>query len=265
MVSRGFTLIELVMVVLLLGILATFSTQFVSISTRIYGDASAREQLMSDARFALERLNRELRDAVPGSVRIEDLTGNAADQGVCLRFWPLATASRYLAMNESVSAASGWQMTMVTPDSNDSEPAAGQWAVVYPIVSGTTPIEQGCVNGTCVAEVTSVASAASGAQSVMVNAQFAADSPARRVFLADQQSLYCISGGQLLRGSAALGTTLDGSALTEPMAGMLASDSYFYRDQAAFNLDSGIGLRLTLTRSDETVVLDHKMAVFNVP
>ncbi|MGL5286554.1 MAG: PilW family protein, partial [Aeromonas sp.] len=69
MASRGFTLIELVMVVLLLGILATFSTQFVSISTRIYGDASAREQLMSDARFALERLNRELRDAVPGSVR----------------------------------------------------------------------------------------------------------------------------------------------------------------------------------------------------
>ena len=68
----GFTLVELVMVILLLGVMATFSSQFIGIGTQIYGDASRREQLMSDARFAMERLNREVRDAVPGSVRVED-------------------------------------------------------------------------------------------------------------------------------------------------------------------------------------------------
>ena len=99
---KGFTLVELVMVILLLGVMATFTSQFIGIGTQIYGDASRREQLMSDARFALERLNRELRDAVPGSVRIEDAAGNPLDQGACLRFWPIATASRYLG-----SAASG--------------------------------------------------------------------------------------------------------------------------------------------------------------
>ncbi|MGL4478103.1 MAG: PilW family protein, partial [Aeromonas veronii] len=65
--NSGFTLVELVMVILLLGIMATFTSQFIGIGTQIYGDASSREQLMSDARFAMERLNRELRDAVPGS------------------------------------------------------------------------------------------------------------------------------------------------------------------------------------------------------
>lgn len=73
--ARGFTLIELVMVILLLGVMVTFSSQFIGIGTQIYGDASSREQLMSDARFAMERLNRELRDAVPGSVRVEDAGG----------------------------------------------------------------------------------------------------------------------------------------------------------------------------------------------
>ena len=58
--GRGFTLVELVMVILLLGVMATFSSQFIGIGTQIYGDASRREQLMSDARFAMERLNREL-------------------------------------------------------------------------------------------------------------------------------------------------------------------------------------------------------------
>ena len=92
----GFTLVELVMVILLLGVMATFSSQFIGIGTQIYGDASRREQLMSDARFALERLNREVRDAVPGSVRVEDEGGGAQEQGACLRFWPIATAGRYL-------------------------------------------------------------------------------------------------------------------------------------------------------------------------
>lgn len=84
--NRGFTLVELVMVILLLGIMATFTSQFIGIGTQIYGDASSRELLMSDARFAMERLNRELRDAVPGSERIETTGGTWGDTGACLRF-----------------------------------------------------------------------------------------------------------------------------------------------------------------------------------
>ena len=61
--ARGFTLIELVVVILLLGVMATFTSQFISTGTQLYADASAREQLMSDVRFGVERLNREVRDA----------------------------------------------------------------------------------------------------------------------------------------------------------------------------------------------------------
>jgi len=36
--NSGFTLVELVMVILLLGIMATFTSQFIGIGTQIYGD-----------------------------------------------------------------------------------------------------------------------------------------------------------------------------------------------------------------------------------
>lgn len=134
-IARGFTLVELVMVILLLGVMATFTSQFIGIGTQIYGDASRREQLMSDARFALERLNRELRDAVPGSVRIEDEAGNPLDQGACLRFWPIATASRYLG-----SAASAG-LTIVVPDVLPERNK--DLAIVYPLADPNITLEQG--------------------------------------------------------------------------------------------------------------------------
>ncbi|WP_323117085.1 PilW family protein, partial [Klebsiella quasivariicola] len=116
--NRGFTLVELVMVILLLGIMATFTSQFIGIGTQIYGDASSREQLMSDARFAMERLNRELRDAVPGSERIETTGGTWVDTGACLRFWPISTSSRYLALNRAMSGSTATlELVMATPAS----------------------------------------------------------------------------------------------------------------------------------------------------
>lgn len=114
--NSGFTLVELVMVILLLGIMATFTSQFIGIGSQIYGDASSREQLMSDARFAMERLNRELRDAVPGSERIETAGGAWVDSGACLRFWPISTSSRYFALNRAMSGSTATlELVMATP------------------------------------------------------------------------------------------------------------------------------------------------------
>ena len=156
--ARGFTLVELVMVILLLGVMATFSSQFIGIGTQIYGDASRREQLMSDARFAMERLNREVRDAVPGSVRVEDEGGGAQEQGACLRFWPIATAGRYL------ETASSTVLRIVEPV---TMPAKEDTAIIYPLpdtTSGSTiTLDKGCVQGRCTARVTEVGTPVSGA------------------------------------------------------------------------------------------------------
>jgi MSHA biogenesis protein MshO len=77
--QRGFTLVELIMVIVLLGIVATISTQFVGYSVQGAIDISDRQQKALKAVVLSERISRELRQAIPGSLELE-VDGN------CLRF-----------------------------------------------------------------------------------------------------------------------------------------------------------------------------------
>ncbi|MFM5058695.1 PilW family protein [Aeromonas caviae] len=252
----GFTLVELVMVILLLGVMATFSSQFIGIGTQIYGDASRREQLMSDARFALERLNREVRDAVPGSVRVEDEGGGAQEQGACLRFWPIATASRYL--GSVVSSGLSIVTPSVLPKKNED------LAIVYPLAS-TGLLNQGCLQGSCTARVTDVGSDVSGALPLTLSNGFVKDSPGQRIYFANQQVLYCVRGGSLWRMARPLDDTLSSSETTRLMAEHIRPAAYyFYREPAAFN-QSEVGLRLEFEQRDERVVFHHKLETLNAP
>ncbi|MGL4249494.1 MAG: PilW family protein [Aeromonas sp.] len=270
---RGFTLIELVMVILLLGIMATFSSQFIAIGIQIYGDASSREQLMSDARFAMERLNRELRDAVPGSERIEATDGAWVDSGACLRFWPISASSRYLALNRAISGSSTTlELVMVTPASAANPLSLDANAVkkddrliVFAVPDkNASSLTTGCDYGRCVASVTDVLTPISAAQTIRyASAEFQAGlSPGSRVYFANQQVRYCVEGSTITRASAAIGAPL-------PAQGVLMADSLrtgsFYRETSAFNAEGEFGMRFVFERKGESVTFNHKIEVFNVP
>lgn len=264
--NSGFTLVELVMVILLLGIMATFTSQFIGIGSQIYGDASSREQLMSDARFAMERLNREVRDAVPGSERIEDQNGNWLDQGPCLRFWPISNSGRYLALNRPSGSSSSLELVMVAPPVA-VEPSK-DWLVVFPqpVSSGTQVIKDRCDYGRCVAQVEAVGPVISGAQSIGYSgAQLDGTSPGMRAYFAREQVRYCVSGGALYRTSAgisAAGSTLPLGVL---MAESVRPSNAFYRETSAFNAEGEFGMRFVFERKGESVTFNHKIEVFNVP
>lgn len=271
--NRGFTLVELVMVILLLGIMATFSSQFIGIGTQIYGDASGREQLMSDARFAMERLNRELRDAVPGSERIETLDGAWVDAGACLRFWPISASSRYLALNNGMSGDSATlELVMATPASAANPLSTDATAVrkddhliVFPVPDKNAgSLTAGCDYGRCVARVAEVLTPVSGVQTIRYarSEHLAGLSPGSRVYFANQQVRYCVAGRTITRASAAIGAPL-------PAQGVLMADSLrigaFYRETTAFNAEGEFGMRFVFERKGESVTFNHKIGVLNVP
>ncbi|MEZ6974650.1 MULTISPECIES: PilW family protein [Aeromonas] len=273
--AGGFTLIELVMVILLLGIMATFASQFIGIGSQIYGDASSREQLMSDARFAMERLNREVRNALPGSERIETLDGSWSDSGPCLRFWPISTSSRYIALNRNVSGSTTTlELVMATPASavdplstDASAVAVGDLLAIFPLPDANQPsLSNGCEYGRCVARVTEVLAPVSGAQTLRYAAteSLAGLSPGSRVYFAREQVRYCVQAGSMYRASMALNGTSAAMPLGILMADALRAGS-FYREATAFNSEGEFGVRLVFERKGEAVTFNHKLGVFNVP
>lgn len=91
----GFSLIELIVVIVILGILATGISTFINFGTQVYTDATGREQVVSSARFVIERLNREIRTAVPNSVRVNTNSLPGANAKQCIEFTPIVLSTIY--------------------------------------------------------------------------------------------------------------------------------------------------------------------------
>jgi prepilin-type N-terminal cleavage/methylation domain-containing protein len=60
--QKGFTLVEMVMVIVILGVIGAFTFQFVAQGVQAFKKSSARKDLYDQGRLALERMVRELRD-----------------------------------------------------------------------------------------------------------------------------------------------------------------------------------------------------------
>ena len=96
--QRGFTLVEAVVVMVVTGILVGIMVLFIRRPVQNYTDAAARADLSDAADLALRRMARELRGALPNSVRL------TVNNGVWwLEFIPTISGGRYLAIeNETV-------------------------------------------------------------------------------------------------------------------------------------------------------------------
>ncbi|MFO6423241.1 PilW family protein [Motilimonas sp. KMU-193] len=95
----GFTLVELVIVIIMLAILGIGVSNYIGFGTLLYRDVAAREKILNSARFAMERLNREVRASLPNSQQI-------SNNGNCLRFVPVVASSQYLALAVAPAAPS---------------------------------------------------------------------------------------------------------------------------------------------------------------
>jgi len=110
--NNGFTLIELVIVIVLLAIVSIFSFRFVGLGSEMYVTGAERVKLLDQSRFTIERITRELRNSVPNSARV---LPPLADGSQCLEFVPIKVAGTYYNAPFTSSAAESLELvTMAT-------------------------------------------------------------------------------------------------------------------------------------------------------
>lgn len=184
--QRGFTLTELVMVIVILGVIAAISTRFIQFSTQGALDTANRQRMALTAGVASEIISRSLRSALPGSIRI-------SAGGQCIEFFPIVAGSRY-------REGSGGFRPRQPLDSFDTEgftgdPDGAPWVFVYPYAEPGFPDE---LYGSS-AETRAALSSVSGSDPATIDLdgthEFPEESPQRRVFLTSEPVSFCRGPG----------------------------------------------------------------------
>ncbi len=93
--SRGFTLVEMILVIVIIGIVAGIVAVFIRAPVIGYTESADRAAATDEADLALRRMARDLRLALPNSVRV---TAN----GSAVEFLLSSTGGRYLAVDDDV-------------------------------------------------------------------------------------------------------------------------------------------------------------------
>jgi MSHA biogenesis protein MshO len=201
----GFTMIELIMVIVIVGILATMTTGIITQPVKGYLDSQRRTILVDTAEFALRRMQRDIRRALPNSIRI---TG-----GTVLELLHVEDGGRYRAIKDTTVAATagvcaadpaGDVLDFTTTDTcfevtgtlstfNPLAPA-GEFLVIYNLGSTSADAYAGN-NRTPITTSTN-------AKTIKFNAfKFPFGSPQQRFFVVDTPVTYQCVNNQLLRYS----------------------------------------------------------------
>jgi MSHA biogenesis protein MshO len=264
----GFTLTEAIMVIVITGILASMVAIFIQKPVQGFFDTARRAALVDAADTVSRRFSRDLREALPNSIRINP--GNTA-----VEFLHVRSAGRYREQIAALPAAPGDPLDFSGVDTSFDvlgppvSVLSGDSVVVYNLgIPGSSSAYDP-------SPFTSLRPAAAPFGASLINvkisstAAFPLASPAKRFQIVDTPVSYVCSGTQMRRYS---GYAI---ALTQPVppagTGALIADK-IATGGCAFTYASGptqrdalVTLNLNLTDGVETVSLIFQVHVSNVP
>jgi MSHA biogenesis protein MshO len=250
-IQSGFTLIELIVVMVILSILATIGTGFVVKTTESYQRTQTRALLVNTSRQALERMTRQLRIALPYSVRV-------TNGGNCLEFMPIAAGGNYFDP---------------VPDDENLAPARINIAaspVPVPADFGTPVfVTIGAMSSAEIYGATAVSRGgyAGGNINLSVAKRWRRNSINKRYYLLDNPQAFCVEQNEL--------RFYEGLDIAELDVNLPSSHSIIARNVAAttpFSLQMGsenrntrINIELIFSSDGESITYTQGVLIRNVP
>lgn len=181
--AAGFTLIEMVTVILILGIIVVGVSSFIIFGTRIFVESSAVDQVLSQSRFGIERMTRDIRRAVPNSMRVLAATDGSYQ---CLELLPISASTSYI---DAPFFPQPVQNTLTAIKSVRSINAA-QSVLIYPLTASEVYNPQGLTAKRFL--VQSVAESGDLLTITLTQSiRFTEASPLKRLYVAQSPLSYC--------------------------------------------------------------------------
>lgn len=292
--QQGFTLVELIVVIVLLGIMSVATVQFIPNMAVGYMDLNRRQGLADTTQLAIERIGREIRNALPGSVRV-----SSGATYSCLEYIPVRGASVYRNLPEVTAAASLTAVPMGGGSLSGWSAGEPLYVAVYPISSNIS--DEAHTNNpvydmdsyAIVAELSNPSAfvaAQSGSTEISVALtaahRFPAGSPASRFYVIGSPVSYCLisSAGDLYRYKnyfssgtqfyAAQPVPGSGLPASEPNRALLASgisssaafsNPAFSYVEASLQRNGLVLFDMQVSEAGESVRIQHAVQVRNAP
>ena len=279
--QRGFTLLEAVVVIVVTGIIAAVVAVFFVSPVRGYFESVQRAELVDIADTAVRRIGRDLRLALPNSLR---LPGNASS-AACLEFLPTVSGGRYRAACDDGDETCAAALNLQAQDASfevlgglNFTPSVNDQLVVYNLGVPGADAYEGSNRATIVApfSTTTINLAAPGKQ-------FPFASPFNRFHIipaADQAVFYVCSdpgldaqgngtgilyrlSGYGIDAAVPTGCPLPGDA-TPILATNVSSCSFTYAPGIT-QRNALVSIQLELAKQGERVPLYHEVHISNVP
>lgn len=275
--QRGFTLVELIMVIVILGVIGGIVSVFMKSPIDAYFASARRAALTDVADTTVRRMARDIQRALPNSIRTPSTT--PANQ--CIEFIPTKTGARYRA--ENMAAGDDTSLDFTTADSTfnmlgsnaalpvDQRILVGDVIVVYNLGIPDADAYQltGSINRTVVGGTNPLSETGTPLETTIPIAprQFPLASGSNRFHVVPSSenivAYRCNSAGELHRTAS----TFAGTSSCLASGPILARGVKCNFDYSGSDLQRNALLRMTLqlTVSDETVSLLHEVHVSNTP
>jgi len=272
--AKGFTLLELIVVIIILGVMAVGISGFITLSTQTYLNVSERDDLLSSARFAVERLNREVRNAVPNSLRVIN-----DSKRQCLEFAPIKASTIYIDI-PVVPEPKSDEITVVSFLDSQGDPFGctgfcQDYIVVYPLES--SDIYDFNVTGGD-GKVTAFRSFSNLAGDIWTlpiqppgKMVFDEHSPTNRLYVFEAPVAYCVHGSELIRYSQHGFTAQQGFVPTGDDSLMAENiefnqfDLPFTISPATLQRNAVVQIKLNFERDGEIISFNNDVHIINTP
>ena len=258
--SEGFTFVELVAVILILGIVAAIGSSFLITAVDAYRITEVRAKLVSRGRTAMEQMTRQLRLSAPNSARV-------SASGNCIEFMPLVGGGNYQGN---------------LPDAENGAPTTNSIATSPFLLDLGSP-QYVIVAALSANEIYTSASPSARAQlastignpintlNLAANHRFIRNSINKRVFVADNPKRFCLASSTLVQYNTYTfdtGTLSDvdpGGATVIMSFDVSAAGTAFVLSPGSEDRNTAVIISLAFIGNGERVELNQQVLVRNVP